>query len=79
MKLEEGLAFYEFDIEDKKEYNAKYRQILDNLPLAVSQQNAIIVEANFAFRLNMYMFDELDGSAAVGAWQVFFNTMFNKG
>jgi len=26
----------------------------------------------------MYMFDELDGSAAIGAWQVFFNTMFNK-
>ena len=78
MKLEKGLDFYEFDIEDKKEYKAKYRQILDNLPLTVSQQNAIIVEANFAFRLNMYMFDELDGSAAIGAWQVFFNTMFNK-
>ena len=45
----------------------------------MAQQNAIIVEANFAFRLNMYMFDELDGSAAMGAWQVFFNTMFNKG
>ena len=79
MNLEQGLDFYKFDIEDKKAYKAKYREILDNLPLTVSQQNAIIVEANFAFRLNMYMFDELDGSAAIGAWQVFFNTMFNKG
>ena len=79
MNLEQGLDFYKFDIEDKKEYKAKYRKILDTLPLTVSQQNAIIVEANFAFRLNMYMFDELDGSAAIGAWQVFFNTMFNKG
>ena len=79
MNLEQGLDFYKFDIEDKKAYKAKYREILDNLPLTVSQQNAIIVEANFAFRLNMYMFDELDGSAAMGAWQVFFNTMFNKG
>jgi heme oxygenase len=26
--------------------------------------NAIITEANFAFRLNMYMFEEIQGNAA---------------
>ena len=26
--------------------------------------NAMIAEANYAFRLNMYMFDELQGSAS---------------
>ena len=43
-------------------YKTKYRSILDELPLTESQQNAIITEANWAFRLNMYMFDSLEGN-----------------
>jgi len=64
MKLKgEGLYFYEFDkIDNAKEYKTKYRSILDELPLTESQQNDIIVEANYAFRLNMYMFESLEGS-----------------
>ena len=59
----EGLYFYEFDkIDNAKEYKTKYRSILDELPLTESQQNDIIVEANYAFRLNMYMFDTLEGN-----------------
>ena len=62
----EGLYFYEFDqIDNAKEYKTKYRTILDELPLTESQQNAIIVEANWAFRLNMHMFDQLQGN---GFW-----------
>ena len=62
----EGLYFYEFDkIDSAKEYKTKYRTILDELPLTESQQNAIIVEANWAFRLNMHMFDQLQGN---GFW-----------
>ena len=62
----EGLYFYEFDkIDNAKEYKTKYRTILDELPLTESQQNAIIVEANWAFRLNMHMFDQLEGN---GLW-----------
>ena len=65
MNLEgEGLYFYEFDkIDNAKEYKTKYRTILDELPLTESQQNAIIVEANWAFRLNMHMFDQLEGDS----------------
>ena len=60
----EGLYFYEFDkIDNAKEYKTKYRSILDELPLTESQQNAIIVEANWAFRLNMHMFDQLEGNS----------------
>lgn len=60
----EGLYFYEFDkIDNTKEYKTKYRSILDELPLTESQQNAIIVEANWAFRLNMHMFDQLKGNS----------------
>ena len=59
----EGLWFYDFEkIDDAKIYKTKYRSILDELPLTESQQNAIIVEANWAFRLNMYMFDTLEGN-----------------
>ena len=62
----EGLYFYDFHkIDDAKIYKTKYRSILDELPLTESQQNAIIVEANWAFRLNMHMFDQLKGN---GFW-----------
>ena len=61
---DEGLSFYEFNkIDDAKIYKEKYRSILDKLPLTDSQQNAIITEANYAFRLNMYMFDTLEGNS----------------
>ena len=78
----EGLYFYEFDkIDNAKEYKTKYRSILDELPLTESQQNAIIVEANWAFRLNMHMFDQLEGN---GIWSFikiiisFIKSLFNK-
>ena len=57
-----GLAFYEFpDIEDKKQFKETYRATLNLLPVDQSDVNKIVTEANFAFRLNMYMFDELQG------------------
>ena len=60
----EGLNFYEFGkIDNAKIYKEKYRCILDELPLTDSQQNAIITEANYAFRLNMYMFEQLEGNS----------------
>ena len=59
----QGLKFYDFEkIEDAKAYKAGYRGILDGLPITEHQANAIIVEANYAFRLNMYMFDTLKGN-----------------
>ena len=61
----QGLKFYDFEkIEDVKAYKAGYRGILDGLPITEHQANAIIVEANYAFRLNMYMFDEIQGNAS---------------
>ena len=63
LKNGEGLRFYEFDkISDKKGFKTSYRTALDTLPINQSQANAIITEANYAFRLNMYMFDELQGN-----------------
>jgi len=70
----EGLHFYDFDdIEDAKEYKNEYRATLDALELDQSQIDAIISEANYAFKLNMYMFDEIQGSARKSLWTLFIN------
>ena len=64
LKLDDGgLDFYEFDIEDKKEFKNNYRATLNTLPVTESQVSAIVSEANYAFRLNMFMFEELEGNA----------------
>ena len=74
----EGLHFYEFPmIEDAKAFKMDYRAILDSLELNEQQINALITEANYAFRLNMYMFDEIEGSATQGFFKVLLN--FIKG
>ena len=60
-----GLDFYEFpSIPDAKLFKQQYRASLDNLGTDTSQENALIAEANYAFRLNMYMFDEIQGNAS---------------
>tara|TARA_R100000742_G_C4250924_1_gene69261 strand:+ start:178 stop:885 length:708 start_codon:yes stop_codon:yes gene_type:complete len=59
----EGLHFYEFEkIDNPKAYKAHYKGILNTLDVDQHQVDAIIVEANYAFRLNMYMFDTLEGN-----------------
>ena len=65
--IESGLDFYEFpEITDKKGFKDSYRRVLDTM-MKVDQGdvNAIVVEANYAFRLNMYMFEEIQGEASV--------------
>ena len=59
-----GLDFYEFpSIPNAKLFKQNYRAILDNLGTSVPQENALIAEANYAFELNMFMFDEIQGNA----------------
>ena len=58
-----GLAFYDFaDIPDAKDFKTKYRTALDNLPITESDGDLIIEEANYAFKLNMDVFDEIGSS-----------------
>ena len=81
----EGLNFYEFpEIHDAKEWKTNYRAILDVLNLNQSQKNAIFAEANYAFRLNMYMFDEIKSedpypalTALKGFWKVITGSITN--
>ena len=59
---DEGLKFYEFDIPNIKEYKDKYRQTLNDLNMSEVQTSMLIDEANYAFKLNMLLFDELQGN-----------------
>ena len=60
-----GLSFYDFsEISDSKKYKKMYRQLLDELDVAQHDVDNIIREANYAFKLNMFMFEELEGSAS---------------
>ena len=60
-----GLSFYDFsEISDSKKYKKVYRQLLDGLDVGQDDVDNIIREANYAFKLNMIMFEELEGSAS---------------
>ena len=75
----QGLKFYDFEkIEDTKAYKAGYRGILNDLPIDQHQADAIIVEANYAFRLNMYMFDTLEGNWFKSVLKIFISSIFKK-
>ena len=71
---DEGLYFYDFDkIENAKKYKDGYRAILNGLDVDQHQVDAIIVEANYAFRLNMYMFEEIQGDAGKSFGKIVLN------
>ena len=78
----EGLNFYDFPrIDDAKEWKNNYRSVLDTLELDTHQKNTLITEANYAFRLNMYLFDEIkseDPYPAMTALQGFFKVIFGS-
>ena len=69
----EGLKFYEFDIPNMKEYKDKYRQTLNDLNMSDVQISMLIDEANYAFKLNMLLFDELQGNPIKSIVKVLFS------
>ena len=73
----EGLHFYDFPrIDDAKEFKTNYRSTLDNIGFTESQQVALIDEANHAFRLNMDLFNEIQGSASTSFLILIRNFLF---
>jgi len=79
LKDNHGLAFYEFDnIPDAKAYKACYKGILNHLDLDQKQVDAIIEEANYAFKLNMDMFNSLEGNWFKSLLQIFISSVFKK-
>ena len=65
-----------------KKFKTKYREALDTITTDDSIINAIVTEANYAFRLNMYMFDEIKSTdpypamtAIKGFWKFLLGTI----
>jgi heme oxygenase (biliverdin-producing, ferredoxin) len=74
LKDGDGTAFYEFEkIKNHGEFKKKYRAALDTLPVDDATQDKIVEEANYAFHLNMEMFQELKGNWFVTLWQMLWN------
>ena len=75
----EGTAFYEFaDISDEKAFKNTYRQTLNDLPIDEAGADRIVEEANDAFRMNMAVFNELEGSLIKAIGQMLFNTLTRR-
>lgn len=66
-----GLEFYDFpEIPSIAEFKALYRSRLDHIgTLSEVVQQAVVEEANLAFRLNVEVFETLDGSAWPSLWR----------
>jgi len=71
-----GTAFYRFrDIVDTKAFIEEWYTVLNRLDLDDSQKKAIVDEANVVFKLNIDLFEELDGSAVAALWQFFVSSL----
>ncbi|MDZ7958839.1 MAG: heme oxygenase (biliverdin-producing) [Aulosira sp. DedQUE10] len=75
----QGTAFYEFpEITDEKAFKAKYRQVLDDMPIDEATADRIVDEANAAFGVNMKMFNELEGNLIKAIGIMLYNTLTRK-
>ena len=74
-----GLAFYEFDaIPDSKAFITDWYTALNALDLSEEQRERIVDEANVVFRLNIEVFNELEGSAVGSALRLALSTLKEK-
>lgn len=74
-----GLAFYEFEqIPNSKLFITEWYTALNALDLSEAQQERIVEEANVVFRLNIEVFNELEGSAIGSALKLALSTLKEK-
>jgi len=75
----QGTAFYRFEsIPDEKQFKAKYRQAMNELPVDEATAERIVEEANAAFGMNMQVFQELEGNLIKAIGQMLFNTLTRR-
>ncbi|UVE94980.1 heme oxygenase (biliverdin-producing) [Dietzia sp. B32] len=60
--VEEGLSFYEFEIDKPKVYKDEYRAALDALPLSETDRESALAAATRAFDLNHQIFLDLEAA-----------------
>jgi heme oxygenase len=74
-----GTAFYEFpEIEDEKAFKNEYRQKMNDLPIDLETAQRIVEEANNAFKMNMNMFQELEGNLIKAIGIMLYNTLTRR-
>lgn len=74
-----GTAFYHFDqIPDAKQFKQEYRAALDKLAVDAQVAQSIVDEAIASFRLNMHLFEELEGSLIRAIGQMVFNSLTRR-
>jgi heme oxygenase len=57
---EDGVRFYAFDrVAGPKRFRDRYRALLDGTPWREGEREALVEEANTAFRLNRAVLDDL--------------------
>jgi heme oxygenase len=75
----EGTHFYEFaQIPDEKEFKTMYRSTLNGLAVSDEKGDAIVQEANDAFKHNMDMFQELEGNLVKAIGIQLFNLLTRR-
>lgn len=75
----EGTSFYEFaQIPDEKEFKTMYRNTLNGLAVSDEKGDAIVQEANDAFKHNMDMFQELEGNLVKAIGIQLFNLLTRR-
>ena len=75
----EGTAFYEFkDISDEKAFKAEYRQKMNEAPVDQATAERIVDEANGAFKLNMNLFQELEGNLIKAIGKMLYNSLTRR-
>jgi heme oxygenase len=76
---DEAMNFYIFEnILDAKEFKQKYRNSLDSIEFSQDEIDEIIEEANYAFKLNMDVFNEIEGNLISTIGKVLFSVLTNQ-
>ena len=74
-----GMNFYLFtSIPDEKEFKNNYKNVLDQLPFDQHEIDDIIEEANYAFKLNMKVFNEIEGNLISAIGKVLFSALTSR-
>lgn len=75
----EGTAFYDFEaIKHEGKFKNQYRATLDGLNLDQDTIDRVVAEANYAFKLNMALFEELEGNWLVSMTRLAWNSLLSQ-
>ncbi len=72
----QGTAFYDFEaIKHEGKFKQEYRKQLNSLPIDQETASRIVEEANYAFKLNMDIFKELEGNWILSMLRLTWNSL----